>query len=148
MWNTVMLSMLLGACSESPAESSADSQDALDWTWLSELDTRDGVYHLVLEPEPDPPTTGLFRLGIQIGRNSDNPDLDGALVVNAGVRIEGQPRFETGDLVGVSAEAEELGAGRYLATWTFAQAGEWLLDIEVGASEDKDIAVIWMNVEE
>ena len=148
MRSVLILWALCCSCSKDSLDSISDSQEALDWSWLYELDTRNGLYHLVLEPNPDPPKKGDFALGIQIGRNSDNPDLDGALVVNAGVRIEGQPRREDGDLVGVAVDAEELGGGRYLATWTFAQAGEWLLDVEVGAAENKDIAVIWMNVED
>ena len=139
---------ILVACGSAPEDSLSDSQDVTDWEWVDELDTREGRYHLNLEPDPFPPKKGVFTLGLQIGRNSNNPDLDGALVVNAGVRIEGSRRYGTADSAGVAVDAEELGAGRYSATWTFAQAGEWLLDIEVGAAEDKDIAVIWMNVEE
>ena len=148
MRSVLIVLTLCCSCSQDSSNSNSDSQEVSDWSWLDELDTRNGLYHLVLEPDPDPPKKGTFRLGIQIGRNSDNPDLDGALVVNAGVRIEGRPRREEGDLVGVAVDAEELGGGRYLATWTFAQAGEWLLDVEVGAAENKDIAVIWMNVED
>ena len=135
------------SCSESRAPEPDSSSPAQDPIWEKEFDTEAGRFHVVLSLEPDPPEVGSFALGMRLSRNSDNPTLDGALLVNAGVHIFGERPSGGGDLGG-DIKAEELGAGEYEASWSFAHSGVWHLHREIGAGEDMDIALIGLLVED
>ncbi len=135
----------LVACSSEDTSTALDSGNPVEiGAWSETVESEDRRYTLSLERSPDPPTLGDFTLGMDIRQNSDNPCFDGAILVGAGVEIEGR-RVGGGGRVR-SVEAEELSPGHYEGTWSFAQSGDWRFEIEVGIEEDKDIAVIWMNV--
>ena len=150
-----VLSMLLRAflcvglvcCSDGRSPEPDSSVPTAEPIWEHEFDTEAGRFHVVLSPNPDPPEVGPFELGMRISRNSDNPSLDGALLVNAGVHVFGEGQNGGGD-IGGDIKAEELGAGEYQASWAFAHSGPWHLRLEIGAAEDMDIALIGLLVQD
>jgi hypothetical protein len=147
MWSFLTLLVFLGGCSEEiadPQDSAPKFGERLEWS--TDVDTEGGRYHLELTLEPLPAQLGLTTLDMAISINSDNPCFSGAALLNAQVSLTGR-RPEEGGRLGASIAAEELGAGDYQATWTFAQAGYWELEVEVGAAEDTEIVVIGLVVE-
>ena len=146
MLRSLTLLSLLG-CSDNRAPEPDSGTAVVEPIWDREFDTEEGRFHVVLSPEPDPPVVGPFVLGMQISRNSDNPDLDGALLVNAGVHVFGERPSGGGD-IGGDIKAEELGGGAYEASWAFAHSGVWHLRLEIGAAEDMDIALIGLVVDD
>ena len=147
MASRALLLLALVGCGADSGSGLDSAEGQADRIWEREFDTQEGRFHVVLSPSPDPPVVGSFALGLHIARNNDNPDLDGALLVNAGVHVFGERPSGGGDLGG-DIKAEELGAGDYEASWAFAHSGIWHLRIEIGAGEDTDIALIGLVVED
>ena len=140
-----IVAILVGCAAES--DGGVDSGEEEQRYWDSAFETQEGRFSVVLSPNPDPPQLGDFVLEMQLARNSDNPEFDGALLVNAGVSLFGEQASGGGSLGG-AVEAEELGAGKYAASWVFAHPGAWHLRVEIGAAEDKDIALFGLLVED
>ena len=145
LWPLLLLGFL--GCSGSRVQEPDSASPGLSPNWEREFNTEEDRFHVVLSPDPDPAERGPFVLGMRLSRNSDNPTLDGALLVNAGVHVSGEQPAAGGDLGG-DIQAEELGAGVYEASWSFAHSGVWHLQLEIGAGEDMDIALIGLLVED
>ncbi len=142
------LAVFSSACSGS--EKDVSSQDSgTDFeerlVWVDQMDSESGLYQLELVLEPLPATVGSASLEVAVSINNSNPCFSGAALLNANLSLTGR-RPEEGGRLGTPIEFEELGHGDYRATWTFAQAGYWELEIKVGAAEDTDIAVIGLVV--
>ena len=145
MRSLLLLALFSLGCEADSTTGDSSSTQRLEWQ--SELDTQRGLYHLILSSDPDPAIVGEFALTMTMSLNSPNPCFDGAALLNANVSVNGR-RPEEGGVLGGSVGAEEQGGGVYRATWSFAQPGYWELEIEVGAAEDTDIAVIGLIVED
>ena len=147
MWSFFALLVVLGGCSQ---EKSDATDTGSEWgeriEWTTDVDTEGGRYHLELALDPLPAQVGVSTLDMAISINNSNPCFSGAALLNANVSLTGR-RPEEGGVLGAAIAAEELGAGDYRATWTFAQSGYWELEIEVGAAEDTEIAVIGLVVD-
>ncbi len=146
MFRGALVAAILAGCA-AESDGGVDSGEGEERFWEMAFETQEGRFSVLLTPNPDPPELGDFVLEMQLARNSDNPDFDGALLVNAGVSLFGEQASGPGSLGG-AIEAEELGAGKYAASWVFAHPGAWHLRMEIGAAEDKDIALFGLLVED
>jgi hypothetical protein len=144
----VALGVFCSACSGSEKDTSIqDTGSSSDerLVWVDQVDTELGLYHMEFVLDPIPAIAGPADLEVAVSINNSNPCFSGAALVNANLSLTGR-RPEEGGRLGTPIEFEELGHGDYRASWTFAQAGYWELEIKVGAAEDTDIAVIGLIV--
>ena len=102
---------------------------------------------MVLSLDPDPAERGPFVLGMRLSRNSDNPTLDGALLVNAGVHVSWRAACCRGGPLVVTSRPKSLEPGS-MKKLVICALGVWHLQLEIGAGEDMDIALIGLLVED
>lgn len=92
----------------------------------------DGLYRLILRPEPDPPVMGEASLLIEVESTETGASVGGATVTVSGTMpamghgFHGEP-----DVV-------EIGDGLYRSTFTYPMSGEWELSIELNGEWGED----------
>jgi hypothetical protein len=108
---------------------------------VTEADTEGGLYHLALEPNPDPPVTGDASLRIAVIARSDQAPIEDA-------RITVEPWMVAHEH-GLSdpAAVEALGGGVYRAHWAYSMSGYWTVTITIDSSRGIDDAVVGYQVQ-
>ncbi len=103
--------------------------------------TEDGLYDLLLEPDPDPPATGPASLRVSATlAGTEDPVLDATLEVEPWMPAHGH---------GVMGElsVEPLGESVWSAEWTWPMPGYWEVTLTVDTPEGSDQAVVAWEVQ-
>ncbi len=108
---------------------------------VTEIDTDQGRYHLLLDPIPDPPTAGDATLHIDlISNKTGESSLGAAVSVTPWMPDHGHGIAD--DVI-----VEELGMGEYAASWVYSMSGYWELTITIDADNGEDEVIVGYEVE-
>ncbi len=149
--NLVLVLGVLLSCAEeqdkgSGEDSGQQAGERLDT--VTETETDNGRFHVVLAPNPDPPVVGEAALAMTVTFVSSS-EWNGAAVMGADVTLSGEMPEEYGVKIDPEpvVEADEETWGIYHGTWTYSEAGYWELVLRVGASEYSDTVTLGYVVE-
>ena len=127
----VLTSALIG-CEKDAADSGA-------YAFAGDGPTYNGLYHLVTEMSPDPPTVGGAALAMFLTTAADEVPVEAASVAVVVADAFGEA-LSVAPMVGME------GGGSYVASWYYPEGGSWSIRVNIEGDAGSDYAILYVLV--